>query len=242
MVMRETSSGLQVLLMAAAVASVGCAPAKVTTAASPAIEQYRVQTVVVMPFKRLETPQILDSPSPEFSVPGGAKRSDISMMVPPPSSEKLDLRTTTVPDFVPEQIAGIMYDQLRKRTDLRVLSPDDAKAAIRSLGKGTTSPEQAAREVAGRLGVDAALLGRVLVYRERVGSKWGANPAVVGFEVKLVGTDGETLWSANYYEKQRPLIEDVTGFFQRGGVFVTAGELARYGAEHIVQKFPFGRP
>jgi len=89
---------------------------------------------------------------------------------------------------------------------------------------------------------DAALLGRVLVYRERDGSRWGANPAIVGFEVRLVGSDGIILWTANYYEKQLPLIEDFTGFWQHGGGFVTADELAEYGADRIVRQFPFGNP
>jgi hypothetical protein len=196
-----------------------------------------------MPFERLETPQIVDSSS-EFSAPRGARRSDIYMAVPPSSQERLNLGTTTVPDSAPSQVAHIMYEQLRKREGLRVVSPDEAGAAVKSLEKetGTLSPELAAREVAGRLGTDAAMVGRVLVYRERVGSKWGANPAVVGFEVKLIGTDGETLWAASYYEKQRPFVEDAKGFFERGGVFVTAEELAKYGAEHMVRKFPFGHP
>jgi hypothetical protein len=101
-------------------------------------------------------------------------------------------------------------------------------------------PEQAAKETIRKTGSDAALIGRVLIYRERDGSKWGANPAAVGFEVKLIGSDGITLWSANYYERQRPLIEDLTGFWQHGGGFVTAEELAEYGAERIVRAFPFG--
>jgi hypothetical protein len=240
--MRSTGFPL-VFGFAAAALSSGCVPAKVRTAESPAIERYKVQTVVVMPFERLETPQIVDSSS-EFSAPRGAKRSDISVAVLPPSPEQLNVGTTTVPDSAPGQVAHIMYEQLRKREGLRVISPDEARVAVTSLLKetGSLSPEQAAREVAGRLGTDAAMVGRVLVYRERVGSKWGANPAVVGFEVKLIGTDGETLWTASYYEKQRPFVEDARGFFERGGVFVTAEELARYGAEHMVRKFPFGNP
>lgn len=222
----------------------GCAPAKVTTMASPALEQYHVDSVVILPFERLETPQILDTAAPEFSVPRGARRSDISMMVPPPSPEKLDLRTTTVPATAPERIAHILYEHLKQRQGLRVFSPEDATAAMKSFKeeRSHASSEQVAREVAGRLGSDAALLGRVLVYRERIGSKWGGNPAVVGFEVKLIGASGASLWTANYYEKQRPLVEDVKGFFERGGVFVTAEELATYGAERIVRQFPYGHP
>jgi hypothetical protein len=218
----------------------GCAPTKVTTAASPALDQYRVRSVVIMPFERLATPQILDSPDTQISVPGGARRSDIQMAVPPAGSH-LDRETTTVPAFVPEKISQILYHKLKKRQSLRVVPPEEAVGAMQA--SGTTaigvSSEQKAKEVMKRTGADAALLGRVLIYRERDGSRWGAVPAVVGFEVKLMASDGVTLWTANYYEKQRPLTEDLIGFWQHGFGFVTAEELAEYGAERIVRELPF---
>lgn len=219
-----------------------CAPAKVTTTPSPALDQYQVRSVVLMPFDRLTTPQILDSADPEFSVPRGAKRSDIHL--PPVSlgSGHPDRQTSIVPPFVPEKVGQMVYRKLRKREGIRVLPFEDTLSAMKASGSGTPGvpPEQAAKEAIRKTGTDAALVGRVLIYRERDGSKWGANPAIVGFEVKLIGPDGVTLWSANYYEKQRPLIEDLTGFWQHGGGFVTAEELAEYGAERIVREFPFG--
>jgi hypothetical protein len=48
------------------------------------------------------------------------------------------------------------------------------------------------------------------------------------------------LWEGNYYEKQRPMTEDLMGFIQRHGVFVTAEELAIYGVEQMLIEFPFG--
>ena len=113
---------------------------------------------------------------------------------------------------------------------------------MKALGSATQglTPEERARQVAQRLSADAALLGRVLVYRERVGSKLGADPAAVGFEVKLVAADGTILWVGNYYEKQRPMNEDFIGSVQRRFAFVTAEELAEYGAERVIRSFPFG--
>jgi hypothetical protein len=218
-----------------------CAPAKVTTAASPGLDEYEVRSVVIMPFERLATPQMLDSPDTQLFVPGGAKRSDIQIAVPP-AGNHLDRETTTVPAFVPEKIAQVLSHKLKKRQGLRVIPPEEAVAAMQASGSGGTgvSLEQKAKEVIKRTGADAALLGRVLVYRERDGSRWGAIPAVVGFEVKLMASDGVTLWASNYYEKQRPLTEDLIGFLQHGCGFVTAEELAEYGAERIVREFPFG--
>ena len=48
------------------------------------------------------------------------------------------------------------------------------------------------------------------------------------------------LWEGDYYEKQRPMTEDVLGFVQRYGTFVTAEELATYGATELAEAFPFG--
>jgi hypothetical protein len=95
--------------------------------------------------------------------------------------------------------------------------------------------------VAKQLKADASLIGQVRVYRERVGGRFGASPpATVGFEAKVVAADGQVLWEGNYYEKQRPMTEDLMGFIQRRGVFVTAEELAAYGVEHMLNEFPFG--
>jgi hypothetical protein len=95
--------------------------------------------------------------------------------------------------------------------------------------------------VAQQLKADASLIGQVLVYQERVGGRFGANPpATVGFEVKVVAADGQVLWVGNYYERQRPMIEDMMGFVQRWGMFVTAEELATYGVDHLLLEFPFG--
>jgi hypothetical protein len=213
-----------------------CAPAKVTTVASPALDQYQVRSVVIMPFERLTTPQVLDSNDPEFHVPrgSGVRLSDIQISPSRRAPGHLDGQTVTVPAFVPEKVSQMVFRNLKKRQGIRAVSFE---------GVADTSnvpPEQAAKETIRKTGSDAALIGRVLIYRERDGSKWGANPAAVGFEVKLIGSDGITLWTANYYEKQRPLIEDLTGFWQHGGGFVTAEELAEYGAERIVREFPFG--
>ena len=62
----------------------------------------------------------------------------------------------------------------------------------------------------------------------------------MGFEAKVIAADGQVLWEGNYYERQRPMREDLMGFIQRRGVFVTAEELAAYGVEHMLNEFPFG--
>ncbi|GBL39252.1 hypothetical protein EMGBD2_05100 [Nitrospirota bacterium] len=122
-----------------------------------------------------------------------------------------------------------------------MLSPGDAGKVLASQAVQSPAGPAQAMLVAKQLKVDAALIGQVLVYQERVGSRFGANPpATVGFEAKLVAADGQVLWEGNYYERQRPMIEDMLGFFERWGMFVTADELAGYGVDRMLLKFPFG--
>ena len=103
------------------------------------------------------------------------------------------------------------------------------------------TPERQAADLATALKADAALMGQILVYQERSGSRLGANPpATVGFEVKVVAPDGQVLWIGNYYERQQPMTQDLVGYIQHGGVFVTAEELAEYGADKVLKTFPFG--
>lgn len=227
----------------------GCAPSKVTIETSPKLDQYRVKTIVVMPFDALATPQMPERPGPEFFVPPGAKRSDISIPAVPKSPEGLKSgegkeERVTVPPHAAEKITQMFYGRLKSREGIRVISPTEAgraSKAVASDSKGA-SLEQLVRQVAARIGADAVLIGRVLVYQERVGSRLGADPASVGFEAKLIGADGTVLWTGNYYERQRPMNEDFLGFVQRRGVFVTAEELAEYGVERVVREFPFGTP
>jgi hypothetical protein len=219
----------------------GCGPTKVTTVTSSAAQARQVQTLIVVPFARLATPQVLDSAELGFTVPRGVKRSEIDIAIPPASIEAAARETTTVPPFAPEKVTDVMYRKLQARKGLRVLPASEAIHAQKTLKRGDSElTEQDAKDIAMKTGADAALIGRVLIYREREGSRWGAEPAVVGFEVKLVGSDGQTLWTGNYYEKQRPLIEDFVGFWQHGGGFATAEELAEYGAERLAREFPYG--
>ena len=238
----HVSARFYLLLAAIILTGEGCVPAKVTVVSAPGIERYDVKTVVVVPFESVQTPQLIEAPRQELPLPQGAKRSEIEFAAPP-LGVRLDRPTVTVPSYAAEKVTQIVYKKLLHREGLRVLPPDaaaQAPAVLRS-GEGSLTSEQRAQRIAAHLSADAAVLGRVSVYRERVGSKIGADPpAVVGFEVKLVAADGKTLWVGSYYERQRPMNEDLVGFLQRGGVFVRAEELADYGAEQLIRQFPFG--
>lgn len=222
--------------------SLGCSGAKVKTQASTELPRYQIRTMALVPFTSLETPQVREPIDTYMSTPQGVKRSDISLGTPP-NVEPKSRQTATVPGYAAEKVTQLFWVRLRDRQGLVVLSPSEAaKVAAPIAGEGERSrPESAAAALAKRLKADAALIGRVLVYQERSGSRLGANPpATVGFEAKVVAVDGQVLWVGNYYERQRPMTEDFMGFIQRWA-FVTAEELAQYGTGEMLKQFPFGK-
>lgn len=219
----------------------GCAGEKVAVKRAPQIGQYQVKSIVVVPFRAVTQPQAIAQGAPELSTPPEVVKSDIS--VPSPEGGmRLGTQTTTVPPGADMKVARIFTRKLQMRETLSVLAPDEVAAALAELE--SRNPGLPAREAARRLALhfkaDAAVQGLVRVYKEREGSKYGAAAAVVGFEVSLVATDGRVIWRGNYYEEQRPVTEDISGFLDRGFGFVTAEELANYGAEQLVKQFPFG--
>ncbi len=237
--MEDMSTCTRVVLICLAVnVLAGCSGTKVTTKLSPQASKYRVQKVALVPFETMTTPQALELNGPSFPVPEGARRSNMYVAVPPAAGQ-LERPTHLVPPAAGEKVTDLMWAKLKSKPGLELISPTEASRVARELAGETPSPP--VHKIAQRLSADAALAGKVLVYQERVGSRLGANPpAIVGFEVRLVAPDGAVLWEGNYYERQRPMTEDFWGFIQRRGVFVTADELAAYGATELAEEFPFG--
>lgn len=222
--------------------SVACSGSKVTTQASGELSRYQVRTIALLPFTTLATPQVRDPADMYMSTPASVKRSDISLGVPP-SIETQVKQTAVVPPSAADKVTQLFWTRLKNRQGVTVLSPSDAAKSAPSPSEepAKDTPERQAANVAAKLKVDAALMGQVLVYQERSGSRLGANPpATVGFEVKAVASDGQVLWVGNYYEQQKPMTQDFLGFVHHGGVFVTAEELAQYGADEVLKTFPFG--
>src|SRR5574341_317289 len=169
--MRSTPYVLAAALLAQAG---GCAPAKVTVDTSSEIEKYRVKTVAVMPFDALTTPQASDRRDTELQAPQGMVRSDITFAIPQ-TAGKLDQATATIPPHVAGKVTQSVYEQLRRWEGLLVLSPE-ATAQTKATLKGKTADmatADLAKQVAARMAADAVLFGRVLVYQEREGGRWG---------------------------------------------------------------------
>jgi len=220
---------------------VGCSGSKVTTKSSAELPRYQIRTIALVPFTTLATPQVRDIVDPTFSVPAEVLRNNTGIVVPP-NIEQSVRQTVIIPPSAGETVTQLLWSRLRIRQGMTVLVPSEAAKVLASQATARPpSDESMAVVVAKQLKADASLIGQVRVYQERVGGRFGASPpATVGFEAKLVAADGQVLWVGNYYERQRPMIEDMMGFFDRWGMFVTAEELAMYGVDHMLLEFPFG--
>jgi hypothetical protein len=231
---------LAISAVALATITAGCSGSKVATKSSNELTHYKIRSIALMPFSSIATPQAHDQDDLFLPTPDSIRRSDISMGVPP-EGQPPPKKTMVVPGYAAEKVTELFWGRLRDRKGLLVLPPGDAVRASSADGElATMGMEKAAASVAKQLKADAALIGLVSVYQERVGSRLGANPpATVGFEAKVVAADGQVLWVGSYYERQRPMTEDLVGFLQRWA-FVTAAELAEYGVDKVLKDFPFG--
>ncbi|MGQ0666949.1 MAG: hypothetical protein ACT4O4_07945 [Nitrospiraceae bacterium] len=229
-------------VLLAAVSGSGCSGWKVTTESSNELPRYNIRSIALVPFTSITTPQARDQGGPVFSVPDSLRQYDMSQAASS-NVERSSRQTVTVPDYAAEKVTQLFWKRLQSREGVHVVPLADSIKASSTDGElPKARPETVAATVAKRLKADVALIGLVSVYQERVGSRLGANPAAaVGFEVKAVAADGQVLWVGNYYERQRPLTEDVLGFVQRLGMFVTAEELAQYGVDEMLKEFPFGK-
>jgi hypothetical protein len=235
-------NGLAVTIALLLILGSACSGSKVTAQTSSELSRYHIRSIALLPFTTLTTPQVRDAGDMYLSTPQSVQRSDISLGIP--SNVEPQLRQTTgVPAYAAQKVTQLFWSRLKDRQDLVILSPSEtSRVAVKSSPETSkATPEAQAAQLAAKLQADAALMGQVLVYQERSGSRMGANPpATVGFEVKAVAADGQVLWVGNYYERQKPLTEDFLGFIQHGGGFVTAEELAQYGTEKVLKTFPFG--
>ena len=238
--MRRTTRTILAAGLTVALAA-GCSGWKVTTESSDLLPRYTVRSMALVPFSSITTPQMRDQDAPFFSTPQSIRQHDMSVAISGDAAPPLR-QAASIPASAAELVTQLFWKRLQSRDGLHMVSLGDSAKAVAADGAfAKARPEAVAAAVARSLKADAALTGYVSMYQERVGSRLGANPAAsVGFEVKVVAADGQVLWVGQYYERQRPLTEDVIGFIQRSGMFVTAEELAEYGVEEIMKEFPFG--
>lgn len=223
---------------------VACVPPKVQTQQAPQFDPPAIKSIAVVPFRILKTPQWGSRPSR-----GGVRDpEEIRTQFRLPGTDQIDGTESrknlyVVPDVGAQRLTNMVMSALASRPSLRVVGPPETASPLNAEGsQASPSFFSLAKDVGSRFSVDGVLLGLVRTYRERDGSKLGARPAAVGFELYLVRpSDGVVLWKGEYYEEQKPMTEDIVGFWEKGGGFVTVDELATFGVTKVMNEFPVGK-
>ncbi len=221
---------------------VGCGPETVTVRSAPQFNPYTIQSIAIMPLRSLSTPQQAYQGRQGSSFQGGGmfEYSRSIGVNSPPTPDRGYNKTMTVPMYAPKKISHMIYSKLKRRGGVHWISPEEVLRLKEETGEGDDVGNATTR-IGKQLSADAVIQGLVRIYRERDGSRIAANPAAVGFDLQLIDTNtGDTLWVGEYYEEQKPFTEDVQGFFERGGTFVTAEELAQSGVARLMKQFPIG--
>jgi hypothetical protein len=129
-----------------------------------------------------------------------------------------------------------------------VIPPQEVSAWLKKSGvdPATASGAELGAVLQQAFGADAYLSGRVFRFRARRGiASAAAAPASVRFDLELRAHQGALLWRGVYDETQRSLSDDAGSFgraFSRGFRWVSAEELAQYGADALVARLEEARP
>ena len=163
------------MVMVLAFGVVGCSGWKVRTESSDQLPQYTIRSMALVPFTAIVTPQVRDQGNLYFATPQSIRQSEMSLAVPsevePPSRQAASL-----PGHAAERITQLFWKRLQEWDGLQIVPlGDSAKAAAAEGTLSAAKPEAAAASLAKKLKVDAALMGYVSMYQERVGSRLGAD-------------------------------------------------------------------
>ncbi len=148
------------------------------------------------------------------------------------------------PDTAAELVTRFLTDALAKR-GIPVIPASDFETAFSARGLQPTdlNPRTAAALAAREFGATAILIGEVSRYRERVGESYGATTAAsVAFNATIYTAPAvQRVWSSKFDETQRALSENIVNArrYPGGGTrWLTAAELAQWGAESMVEALP----
>lgn len=148
------------------------------------------------------------------------------------------------PEVAPERpdaarvVTARVLEALAGVADLDVVPPEEVERTVAA----KLDPAVAVPALHSRFGVDGVLSGVVKRFVTRVGSEAGVTrPASVWLQLELRDPTGAVVWRGSYDETQRSLTEDLGSFSrarERGFRWVSAEELAAYGARELVASLP----
>ena len=225
---------------------IGCAPDTVTVKTHPTFSPRLIKTVGVIPFTAvLGSPGVYRSFG-ELSPPdvGSSRIRQLFEGMTGPIPHRPHATKESVPSGAKEKITDMVYVNLRLRPGLKTISPNEITKVLskKSLKLSKSQNQLLAQELGKELSLDAVIVGRVRVFRERAGQTFAAIPAAVGFDVQVINAqDGTSVWAGDFFEEQKPFTQDFKGMLERGGKWVTAEELARSGVKRVMQRLPIGK-
>jgi hypothetical protein len=210
-----TSCAMPIFMLAA----VACGGKTNETLTAPEIEQYKIARIAVLPLSVERRPTL------------GQERG---YAAPAPPLE------------AGEQLSDIFYRKLKNWEGIEVIPSYEVQSAMSLIAVRPLTRTDVI-SIGQKLGADAVLIGTVEVYKARSGSAMGLDrpqdAAEVGFTAQLINVkDGVAVWTGQYYERQRPANEDISGLLERGPRYLSVAELANSAVDHILRKFPLGRP
>lgn len=141
-------------------------------------------------------------------------------------------------------ISAMLPQAVEDRFDCRII---DVDRMAKSLGPRPARRGRPVRQALSRAaranGAQAVLTGTIFKYQEHEGSTIGVEkPAGVYLGLYLIDVrDSRVVWQDFFSETQKSLSEDIFNaakFFERGGQWVTADELAKYGLDRAVKSMP----
>jgi hypothetical protein len=144
-----------------------------------------------------------------------------------------------------DTLTRLLQQKMEPSKAFQVIPLEVVEGVLSHLEKTTLEekPVQSSLRIGKELEANFVMVGFVFRFEQRVGSAAGVEkPASVGFDVHLLRLrDGKVVWTGKFDETQRPLSEDmrkIGSFLRRGGVWLTAEELASDGMSEILKKLP----
>jgi hypothetical protein len=171
----------------------------------------------------------------------GTSERPIRKLAVIPFEPQIPLAEAWAADEAATYVTSRVLEALSDQEQFVVIPPGEVLHALGARGQSSlpSEPGEIGRALAATFGVDALVLGQVRRFNKRTGGAKGASrPASVRVDAELRGGDGSLLWRGVYDETQRSVSEDVGTFslaMSRGFRWVTAEELAGYGARELVE-------
>jgi ABC-type uncharacterized transport system auxiliary subunit len=142
-------------------------------------------------------------------------------------------------------LTNLLVDALQRETAFQMVPSREAYAvmeALRSAGDFQHSPLKMLAQTGRMLNADMVIQGYLYRFKDRVGANYSAESAAsVAFDVYLIDCMQQKLvWSGYFDQTQQALTDDlryIGAFFQRGGRWVTAEEMATTAMDDMFKDF-----